>query len=154
MISRSIPIDQRPPQAPVEQPSDRLPEGLADAEQQLCCKQKGGYDMAFYLYQISYSKEAIKALVATPSDREAAARKLIEALGGKLHHLFFAFGEWDVICLVEGPDDKMMMAGAAAVASAGTVSKSSTIKLMTAADAMAAMTMAGKVTGAYKAPMS
>jgi uncharacterized protein with GYD domain len=101
--------------------------------------------MAFYLYQISYSKEAIKALVATPSDREAAARKLIEALGGKLHHLFFAF---------EGPDDKMMMAGAAAVASAGTVSKSSTIKLMTAADAMAAMTMAGKVTGAYKAPMS
>jgi uncharacterized protein with GYD domain len=110
--------------------------------------------MAFYLYQISYSKEAIQALVATPSDREAAARKLIEALGGKLHHLFFAFGEWDVICLVEGPDDKMMMAGAAAVASAGTVSRSSTIKLMTAADAMAAMTMAGKVTGAYKPPMS
>ena len=69
--------------------------------------------MAFYLYQISYSKEAIKSMVATPQDREAAARKLIEALGGKLHHLFFAFGEWDVICLIEGPDDKMMMAGAA-----------------------------------------
>lgn len=109
--------------------------------------------MAFYLYQLSYSKEAIKAMVATPSDREAAARKLIEALGGKLHHLFFAFGEYDVICLIEGPDDKMMMAGAAAVASAGTISKSSTIKLMTSADAMAAMTTAGKITGSYKPPM-
>ncbi|MFN5996320.1 MAG: GYD domain-containing protein [Paracoccaceae bacterium] len=108
--------------------------------------------MAFYLYQLSYSKDAIKAMVASPSDREAAARKLIEALGGKLHHLFFAFGEWDVICLIEGVDDTMMMAGAAAVGSSGTVSKSSTVKLMTAADAMAAMTLAGKVTGAYKPP--
>ena len=108
--------------------------------------------MAFYLYQLSYSKEAIKAMVASPSDREAAARKLIEALGGKLHHLFFAFGEHDVICLIEAPDDKVMMAGAAAVAAAGTVSASSTIKLMTAQDAMAAMTLAGKVTGSYKPP--
>jgi len=108
--------------------------------------------MSYYLYQISYSKEAIKAMVASPSDREAAARKLIEAIGGKLHHLFFAFGQWDVICLIEAPDDKAMMAGAAAVASAGTVSASSTVKLMTAADAMAAMAQAGKVTGTYKPP--
>lgn len=108
--------------------------------------------MAFYLYQISYSAPAIKSLVADPQDREAAARKLIEALGGKLHHLFFAFGQYDVICLIEAPDDKTMMAGAAAVASAGTVSASSTIKLMTSAEAMAAMTLAGKVTGSYKPP--
>ena len=108
--------------------------------------------MSYYLYQLSYSKDAIKALVANPSDREAAARKLIEALGGKLHHLFFAFGKYDVICLIEGPDDKFAMAGAAAVASAGTVSASSTVKLMTSSDAMAAMTLAGKVTGAYKPP--
>ena len=110
--------------------------------------------MSYYLYQLSYSKDAIKAMVANPSDREAAARKLIEALGGKLHHLFFAFGKYDVICLIEGPDDKFMMAGAAAVASAGTVSASSTVKLMTAADAMAAMAMAGKATGSYKAPQA
>ena len=110
--------------------------------------------MSYYLYQLSYSKDAIKAMVANPSDREAAARKLIEALGGKLHHLFFAFGKYDVICLIEGPDDKFLMAGAAAVASAGTVSASSTVKLMTAADAMAAMAMAGKAIGSYKAPQA
>ena len=108
--------------------------------------------ITFYLYQLTYSKEAIKAMVASPSDREAAARKLVEALGGKLHHLFFAFGEHDAICLIEGPDDKFMMACAAAVASAGTVSAASTIKLMTASDAMAAMALAGKVTGSYKPP--
>ena len=108
--------------------------------------------MPFYLYQLTYSKDAVKAMVASPSDREAAARKLIEALGGKLHHMFFAFGQSDVICLIEGPDDTFMMAGAAAVASTGTVSTSSTTKLMTSADAMAAMTLAGKVTGAYTPP--
>ncbi len=108
--------------------------------------------MAYYLYQLSYSQDAIKAMVASPSDREAAARKLIEALGGTLHHLFFTFGDHDVICLIEAPEDTVMMACAAAVASAGTVSGSSTVKLMTASDAMAAMTLAGKVTGAYKPP--
>ncbi|MFD0979598.1 GYD domain-containing protein [Tropicimonas aquimaris] len=108
--------------------------------------------MPFYLYQLTYSSDAIKAMVEKPQDREAAARKLVEALGGKLHHLFFAFGEYDVVCLIEGPDDKFMMAGAAAVASAGTVSKSATTKLMTSADAMAAMTKAGEVTGAYQPP--
>lgn len=109
--------------------------------------------MPFYLYQLSYTQEAIKSMVANPSDRRAAATKLIEGLGGKLHHLFFAFGQYDVICLIEGPDDKMMAAGALAVASAGTVSASSTTKLMTVEDAMEAMTAAGKATGSYKAPM-
>lgn len=109
--------------------------------------------MAFYLYQMSYSAEAIKAMVAKPSDREAAAKKLIDALGGKLHNMFFAFGGHDVICLIEGPDDTFMAAGALAVASSGTASASSTIKLMTAKDAMKAMKMAGKATGAYSPPM-
>ena len=110
--------------------------------------------MSFYLYQISYSKVAIKSMVANPQDREAAARKLIEALGGKLHHLFFAFGQYDVICLIEAPDDVTMMAGSAAVASAGTITSASTVKLMTSSEAMAAMALAGNVTGSYKSPHS
>ncbi len=110
--------------------------------------------MAYYLYQLSYTPDAIKAMLANPTDRESAAAKLIEALGGKLHHLFFAFGTYDAICLIEGPDDKMMAAGSLIVASSGTVSASHTTKLMTAKEAMAVMEMAGKATGSYKAPMA
>ena len=109
--------------------------------------------MSFYLYQMSYTTDAVKALVANPTDREAAARKLIEGLGGKLHHLFFAFGQHDVICLVEGPDDQMMAAGAMAVAASGAASSSCTVKLMTAAEAMGAMKAAGKAIGTYRSPM-
>jgi uncharacterized protein with GYD domain len=107
----------------------------------------------FYLYQIAYSPAAVKALVASPSDRKAAASKLIEAVGGKLHHFFFAFGKYDVVCLIEAPDDTAMAAGALAVASAGTVSAAATTKLITSEEAMAAMTAAGKVAAAYKPPM-
>ena len=73
-------------------------------------------------YQLAYSPEAIKALVANPSDRKAAAEKLVEAIGGKLHDFFFAFGKYDVVCLIEAPDDAAMAAGALAVAAAGTAS--------------------------------
>ncbi len=110
--------------------------------------------MPFYLYQLAYSPDAVKSMVARPQDRAAAAEKLVESLGGKLHHLFFAFGKFDVICLIEGPDDRMMAAGAMAVASAGTVSRSETVKLLTAAEAQEAMAMAGKATGAYRPPMA
>jgi uncharacterized protein with GYD domain len=110
--------------------------------------------MPFYLYQLSYTPEAVRGMLASPSDRKAAATKLIEGLGGKLHHLFFAFGKYDVVCLIEGPDDKMMAAGSLIVASSGTVATSHTTKLLTSEEAMEVMKMAGKATGSYKPPMS
>ena len=108
--------------------------------------------MSYYLYQLSYSADAMKAMVANPTDREAAARKLIEAAGGKLHHLFFAFGKFDVVCLVEAPNDAAVQAVAAAVGASGTISNAMTTKLFSAQEAMAAMTHAGKISGDYKPP--
>jgi uncharacterized protein with GYD domain len=107
----------------------------------------------FYLYQLAYSPEAIKAMVASPSDRKAAAEKMIESIGGKLHHLFFAFGKYDVVCLIEAPDDAAMAAGALAVASTGTTSATATTKLMTAEEAMGAMQKAGQALAVYRPPM-
>ena len=52
--------------------------------------------MPHYLFQGRYTAQAIKVMVDNPQDREAAARPLIESLGGKLHHLFFCFGAEDV----------------------------------------------------------
>ena len=106
--------------------------------------------MPFYLYQASYTPEAIKAMIEKPQDREAAAGKLIESLGGKLHHLFFAFGKSDIVTLIELPDDKAMVAGAMLVAGSGAISSGSTTKLVSAKDAMEAMSVAAKSSGAYK----
>jgi hypothetical protein len=38
--------------------------------------------MPFYMFQGRYSIAAIKAMVDKPQDREAAARPLIQAVGG------------------------------------------------------------------------
>ena len=110
--------------------------------------------MPFYLYQLAYAPEAVKAMVANPSDRKAAADKLAKALGGTLHHLFFAFGKYDVVCLIEAPDNVTMASVALAVGSTGTASATATTKLMTPEEAMDAMRKAGTAVGAYKPPMA
>jgi uncharacterized protein with GYD domain len=106
--------------------------------------------MPFYLFKGRYTTDSIKSLVASPEDREAAAGKMIEALGGKLHHLFFCFGEEDVIALIEAPDDETMAAGALLVGASGTMAGGATTKLMTSKEAMAAMAKAGKAASSYR----
>lgn len=104
----------------------------------------------YYLFQARYTAAAFKAMVDNPQDREAAARPLIEAIGGKLHHLFFSFGGDDVIALIEAPDDNAMAAGAMAVAASGAFSGGKTTKLMSASDAMSAMAVAKSASSNYK----
>ena len=106
--------------------------------------------MAFYLFQGSYTPAAIKAMVDNPQDREAAARPLIEAVGGKLHHLFFCFGKYDVVALIEAPDDAAIAACSLAVGASGALSGGATTKLMSASDASAAMAAAKKASANYK----
>ena len=60
--------------------------------------------MPHYLIQGSYTPEAWAAMVREPQDRAAIIRPVVEGLGGKMHALFFAFGESDAILLAEVPD--------------------------------------------------
>jgi uncharacterized protein with GYD domain len=108
--------------------------------------------MSYYLFQMTYSDSAIKGLISTPTDREAAARKLIESLGGKLHHFFFAFGKYDIVALIENADEKAVMAGTAIIGASGTASSMMTTKLMSSKDATAAMSLAAKTMGSYQPP--
>ena len=71
--------------------------------------------MAHYLIQVSYSKEGIGALLANPQDRAAAVRPIVEGMGGKLDSLYFAFGDYDAIVVVELPDNVTAAALAMAV---------------------------------------
>ena len=105
--------------------------------------------MPHYLFQGRYSTGSIKSLVETPQDREAAARKMIEGLGGTLHSFFFSFGSDDVVAIIEMPDDETMAAGSMLVGGSGTMSGGSTTKLLTMQEAMVAMKKAGDAHGHY-----
>ena len=108
--------------------------------------------MAWYLVQASYAPEQIKAITANPQDRSAPVKALVEAMGGKLHHFFFCFGDYDIVALMEGTGNVAAAAGALAVGSAGTTMAFKTTPLLTMDEAVEAMKMAGTLLGTYKAP--
>lgn len=108
--------------------------------------------MPMYLNQSKLSHDAVKALIARPQDRTRAVSKLLESVGGRLHHYFFAFGEYDVVLLMEAPDNASAAAAIMTAAGAGAISASKTTVLMTMDEAVAAMTKAGTAAAAYQPP--
>jgi uncharacterized protein with GYD domain len=106
--------------------------------------------MSLYMFQASYTAQAIKAMVDNPQNREAAARTVIEAVGGKLLSMYFCFGTADVVAIIEAPDDQSMAACSMAIGGSGAFSSGSTTNLMTPKDAMAAMQTAQAAAAAYK----
>ena len=106
--------------------------------------------MAFYLIQASYSGNAIGSLVEKPQDRAASVRPVIRRMGGKLHGFWFSLGEYDVVAIVELPDNVSAAAMSMAIGSSGALSAYRTTALLTSSEAREAMKMAGGI--GYKAP--
>ena len=57
-------------------------------------------NMALYIFTADYSGEAFSGMVNSPQDREAAARKLIEAVGMKLHNFYFCVNTGQILSLI------------------------------------------------------
>ena len=49
--------------------------------------------MQSYLLQVAYTAEAWKALVKDPQNRIDKVRPVVEKLGGRMQHSWFAFGD-------------------------------------------------------------
>jgi uncharacterized protein with GYD domain len=95
--------------------------------------------MPHFLFQGSYTQEAWARLVANPQDRTDAVRAPIEKLGGRVHTSFFAFGPFDVVGIMEMPDNVSAAAIAIAFAAGGSVKNIQTTPLMTTAEALDAV---------------
>ena len=78
--------------------------------------------MPKYLVQASYTPEGFKGLEKDKaSGRKAAVAKAVEAVGGKLEAVYYAFGEDDVIVIFDLPDNVTAAAIALTVAGSGLV---------------------------------
>ncbi len=108
--------------------------------------------MSFYMFQWRYKEAALKAMVRHPQDRSEAARKAIEAYGGKLHHFFFSFGEYDGVAISEFPDTESATASALTIGAGGAASAIKTTVLISTKEAMGAMEKAGTVQSGYAPP--
>jgi uncharacterized protein with GYD domain len=95
--------------------------------------------MPFYLIRAAYSGTAAAHMVQHPQHREAAVRKTCEALGGKMLHFFYCFGDYDALALAELPNNKAAAAMALSVEASGAVRQIHTTVLLSVAEAMEAM---------------
>jgi len=106
--------------------------------------------MSLYLSRFSYTPETWARLVKNPEDRREAARTYVEAVGGKLHGFWYAFGEHDGVTLWEAPDNVSMAAVAIAIGGGGALSSFQTTVLMTVDETLEALRKAQDVQ--YRAP--
>ena len=95
--------------------------------------------MPFFLIQASYTSQATAAMIQNPQDRAAAVRPVIERMGGKLHGLWLAFGEYDVVAITEVPDHVSAAALSMAIGASGALSAYRSTPLITTAEATQAM---------------
>lgn len=101
--------------------------------------------MALYLTRFSYTPETWSRLIQHPEDRRAAATQYIEAVGGKLHGFWYAFGEHDAYSVYEAPDNVAMAANTLAITAGGALRSMQTVVLLTVEEALAAMKQAGSI---------
>jgi uncharacterized protein with GYD domain len=109
--------------------------------------------MAMYMLMAKYTAAALKNIAETGSDREAAARKAIEAAGGKLHGFYGMFGqEYGLAIILEAPGHAEYIGGMMPAIASGIFESYKTIPLYTWSDVSKAMPIAKKVREVYKPP--
>jgi uncharacterized protein with GYD domain len=107
--------------------------------------------MAHYLLQVGYTAEAWAAIIATPQNRLDAVRPVIEKLGGKIESGWLAFGDYDLITIVQMPSNVEAAAFSLAASAGGAVRAIKTTPLLSPEEGQAAMKKAG--TAGYKSPV-
>lgn len=76
--------------------------------------------MAKYLIQATYSAEGFEGVAKDKaSGRKAALQKALASVGGKLDAIYYAFGDCDVVLIVEAPDNAAVAAFGMAACSTG-----------------------------------
>jgi uncharacterized protein with GYD domain len=92
-----------------------------------------------YLIQVAYTPDAWAAMVKQPQNRLDAVRPVVEKLGGKFEHAWLAFGEYDIIGVVELPDNTNAAAFAMAAAAGGALKAFKTTPLLSVEEGVEAM---------------
>ena len=107
--------------------------------------------MATYLATASYSNDAFKGMVATPQDREAAARQLFESLGVSLHQIYFSVTDGDIIVVLQGSAQQMAALEMVTMAS-GAFTRIESREIISMTDMKSAMDTASQAMSSYTPP--
>jgi uncharacterized protein with GYD domain len=111
---------------------------------------KGGAHVPKYLIQASYTGEGVQGLRKEGgSARRDATARACASVGGSLDAFYFAFGDSDVVAIIDMPDNTTAAGVVLLAAASGTVVDKTTV-LLTPEEIDAAV----KVDGEYRPPGS
>jgi uncharacterized protein with GYD domain len=107
--------------------------------------------MAYYLVQIAYTPASLATQIRNPQSVVDRSGALIESLGGKLLCTYYAFGDYDLVQIVDMPDNVSAASLSLAAASGGAIQDFKTTVLMTVDEGVSALKNAAKAT--YEPPI-
>jgi uncharacterized protein with GYD domain len=99
--------------------------------------------MPSYLVQVSYTHSGLAALVEHPQNRIDVVRKPIEKLGGSVGPFYMSFGDYDVVGIIDMPDNVSAAAIALAFGAGGACKSVKTTPLLSIEEGIQAMKKAG-----------
>jgi uncharacterized protein with GYD domain len=76
--------------------------------------------MPFYVSLINFTDQGARDIRGTV-ERSRQIRSLIESRGGKVHGVYWTMGPYDIVAVVEQPDDETGLAGLFQIAAGGNV---------------------------------
>jgi len=95
--------------------------------------------MAHYLFQAAYTPQAWATLIKNPHDRIEIVRPVLRKLGGDIEVSYLAFGDYDVVGIINVPSNVEAAAFSLAATAGGAIKALKTTPLMTIEEGIAAM---------------
>jgi len=89
--------------------------------------------MPHYIVLLNWTDQGIRNVKDSPK-RAAAAKAAVEKAGGKWLGFYYTFGQYDMVAIVEIPNDETIMSHMLITGSLGAV-RSTTLKAFTEAEA-------------------
>lgn len=99
--------------------------------------------MAYYLFQVAYTSKAWAEQVKRPQNRVELVRPVVEKLGGSIVGAWLSFGEYDIVAILQMPDNVSQAAFAIAGAASGHLKTVKTTPLMSIDEKLDVLKKAG-----------
>lgn len=108
--------------------------------------------MSLYLVQVGYNQSGWQAQISEPQDRMQKIRPAVEQLGGSVVGGWISFGEYDLVAILELPDNASAAAFSIAASAGGAVTEIKTTPLLSTEEGLDALRKAGE--SSYRPPGS
>jgi uncharacterized protein with GYD domain len=105
-----------------------------------------------YLLQVAYTPEAWAAQLKNPQNRVEIVSQLLQRLGGRFESAYMAFGEYDIVAIMDLPDNTSAAAVSMVVSAGGACKAVKTTPLLSIEEGLQAMRKGTDAAPTYRPP--